>query len=117
MAQRKGGGALDRRMAFDCRVAASDGMGNVVGAFAEQFTRAVCVTPLRSGETVMAARLEGKQPVSMLVRACAKTKLVSNDWRVRDVRNGAVYAVTSLPLLSDDGQFISFLAQTGGADG
>lgn len=79
---------LKEKVAFDVREVISDGYGNERGPFIEQFERRAGFTFLRGGEGVMAARLEGRQPIVVRLRLCSKTKLISPDWQMRNLRDG-----------------------------
>ncbi|WP_275790549.1 phage head completion protein [Pararhizobium gei] len=43
---------------------------------------------LRGGETVMAARLSGRQPIVVTVYDNAQTRQIDETWRMRNARNG-----------------------------
>jgi SPP1 family predicted phage head-tail adaptor len=109
-----GAGDLKWRIAFDKRVTVDDGYGNEQGAFAEQFVVAAHLKPRFGGEAVIAARLQGHQPVTITVRQSTQTRLITPDWRARDVRTSEVYAIRS-PAVDPDGkrQWLEFLCQTG----
>lgn len=112
MAKQPSAGDLFYRVAFDKRESQSDGYGNEDGSFVEQFQRRAGFTFLRGGETVIAARLEGRQPVIVLVRSDAQTRLVDADWQMRDVRTSTVYAVKST-IPSDDRQWLHITVESG----
>lgn len=108
-----GAGQLYERVAWDERQAASDGYGNVQGAFVEQFQTRAGFVYLRGSESVIAARLEGRQPIVVRVRASSQTRRIAPDWRMRDARDGQwtgggepvwtgpVYAVRSIAATPD----------------
>lgn len=96
-------------VAFDARSSVDDGFGNQVETWVEQFTCRAGYTHLRGGESVIAGRLEGRQPIVVRVRASAAARQVSPAWRMRDLRagewsgagasaywNGPAYAVRSI---------------------
>ena len=118
-------GRLNERVAFDARDQADDGEGNVEGEFVERFERLAGFTFLRGTETVIAARLEGRQPIVVRVRACSQTRQIDAGWRMRDLRNGEwlgsgsdaywsgpVYAVRSV-IPTEDRQFIDVAVESG----
>jgi head-tail adaptor len=109
-------GAKTYLMAFDRRVAASDGAGNELGGWAEQFRAWVAIRFLRGGEAVQAARLEGEQPAILTVWASAQTKLVGHAWRAREVVSGRSWNVKSAAL-TDSRSEIEMVAMAGVADG
>ncbi|WP_421406831.1 phage head completion protein [Agrobacterium tumefaciens] len=105
-------GSLHERIAFEARAPEDDQHGNVEGDFVEQFQRRAGFTFLRGGEAVIAARLEGRQPVVVLVRSDSETRLVDTDWQMRDVRTSKVYAVKSI-IPSDDRQWLHIAVESG----
>ena len=75
---------------------ASDGYGNEQAAtWTQAFIVAARIKPARGAESVQAARLAGKQPVVITVRVSDNTKLITTDWRARNVRSGEVYNIRS----------------------
>lgn len=112
MADRPASGRLKHRVAFDRRGTGSDGHGGTSTAFAEQFTCRAAYIHLRGGETVQAARLEGRHPQIIRVRASSSSDQVSTDWRIRDRDTGAVFAIRDIER-RDDGMYIDFLAESG----
>jgi head-tail adaptor len=90
-----GAGSLRELIAFDERIDIDDGAGNTTGAFVERFRRYGAFLALKGTEVVMASRLEGKQPYVVTVRLDERTRAVTPDWRIRDVRTGVAYAITT----------------------
>lgn len=105
-------GKLDHRFAFGERVVSSDGYGNEVTDFADRFTVWAGVTYLRGSEAVIAARLEGRQPVVIRVRQSTQTRQISTDWRASDARSGEVYNIRSI-VPTDDQAFFDITAERG----
>jgi SPP1 family predicted phage head-tail adaptor len=91
-----GAGSLRELLAFDKRIETDDGHGNTTAEFAEVFRAAGAFQALKGTEAVMADRLEGRQPYIVTVRYSASVALVTTDWRIRDVRSGAAYAITTV---------------------
>lgn len=125
MAEKHGAGMLDKRVAFDQRISADDGYGNRQDAFAEVFQCHAGFNPMRGGEAVIAARLEGVQPIAVKLRANANTLAIRPDWRMRDLRDGAwvnppdntewsgpLYAVNSV-LRTPDRKYIDLIVTSG----
>lgn len=110
-------GELRHKIAFDKRQDvnpdAPDDYGNTQSEFVEQFVVSAKVQAKFGGETVTAARLQGQQPVTITVRQSSQTRLIKEDWRARDVRSGAVYAIRSI--VDPDGKraWLEILTQTG----
>lgn len=124
MAKQRSAGDLHYRFAFDKRVNVKDGYGNTKGGWQQQFDCRAGVIHLRGGEQVMADRLVGKHSQIVFVRRSLSAKLVTTDWRVRDMRDGefvdGVWVGSSFNIRditpSDDRAWLDFLVQSGGAD-
>ena len=113
MVDKNGQGALYERVAWDVRSVVDDGYGNEVsGDWSEQFRTRAGFTFLRGSEAVIAARLEGRQPVIVRVRASSKTRQITTDWRMRDARTGEVYAVRSV-IETEDRAFLDVTVEAG----
>lgn len=108
--QKNGAGPLRDRVVFDQPVRRDDGHGGGDVTFEERFRRWANVTFLRGSEAVIAARLEGRQPIVVRVRAMGDVMAVDHTWRIR--HGGKAYGVTSTAL-SDNRDFIDFMAQSG----
>lgn len=107
-------GRMTHRLRFEARALVSDGYGNEVGDFAEEFTRWAEVLPLKGGEAVQAARLSGTQPVVIRVYRDNETLEIGADWRAIDVNDGTVYALTSPPTdMEQKRQMLSMTATIG----
>lgn len=107
-----GAGLLQERVAFDKRSEATDEYGNYVAAWVEQFSTRAQFIPLRGTESVMAARLENRQPVIVRIRRSAAAELVDNDWRMRDLRTGEEYQIRTVTPDVSRGM-IDILTETG----
>ncbi|PWR24568.1 head-tail adaptor protein [Zavarzinia aquatilis] len=120
-----GAGDLVRRVAFDARDVLDDGFGNGVETWQQRLVCRAGFTFLRGGESVIAARLEGRQPIVVRVRASSSTRQIGADWRMRDLRAGAwaadaggaywagpVYAVRSV-IPSPDRQWLDIMVESG----
>lgn len=79
-------GKLRDRVFLDAPIELPDGSGGVETGWAEQFSRAASIMYLRGGETVQAARLSGRQPAVITLRADRQTRLIAPQWRLRDTR-------------------------------
>jgi hypothetical protein len=92
-----GAGPLRELFAFDQRPLADDGYGNTQSAdFVEVFRCAASSTPLRGTEAVIAARLTGIQPTTVVVRYSPQSLRVTTAWRARDTRTGTVFDITAV---------------------
>lgn len=93
--------SLEHSAAFDRRIEIDDGYGNTVGSWQEQFKRRISFLYAGGGETVMAARLEGRGILKCRVVADSSTRTIFHDWRMRDVRRGTVYAIKEVDAVTD----------------
>lgn len=109
-----GAGKLDRRLRFETRETISDEYGNeIAGPWVLQFTEAAKRVWLRGGETVMAARLQSRQPVIITIRNSERARAVTADWRAVDTRDGRVYNLRENPKESDNRGYLEMLAESG----
>lgn len=106
-------GRLDKRLQFAERREIDDGAGNTVAEYVPQYECAANIKRLRGGESVMAARLEAREPVIVTVRACIAARRITNDWRATDMRDGTIYAVKEMPREADNRGHLEFLAMSG----
>ena len=109
---KRGAGQLTESVAFDALDNVEDGYGNRQQEFVEQFRIRAGYTWLRGGEAVVAARLEGLQPLIVRVRVCDDTNRIKPDWRMRDLRTATVYAIRAVSRSLDRG-FLDVLVQSG----
>jgi SPP1 family predicted phage head-tail adaptor len=112
----RGAGDLKHRVAFDLRMPKSDGAGNGIAEWREEFEAYAGFIHLRGGETVMAARLQGQHTLVIFVRASSQTRSVESDWRIRNSRDGTIYNIRDI-VHSEDRAWIEFTCQSGVAAG
>lgn len=94
MAKQFGAGDLRERVKFQKRGGTEDGYGNEVpGQWEDQFTRAAHFIMKPGSESVLAARLQGTQPVTMILRYDDQTRTIGTDWRAVDTRDNTAYAI------------------------
>jgi len=75
----------------------ADGFGGVEHQYSEQFRRECAMMYLRGGETVQAARLDGRQPAVVTVPIDSDTELVTpTRWRLRDIRTGKEFNIQAI---------------------
>jgi len=84
--QRRRAGALRDRIALEATVKRGDGYGGTIEAWQERAVLWASILYLRGGETVQAARLVGRQPVVITVRASDVTRAIDGTWRAIDLR-------------------------------
>jgi len=109
MAGRIGAGELSRRVVFDSP--STDEEGVVDGWTPAVLHAWARFRYLRGGETVQAARLDGRQPVVVTIRATETARTITSDWRMRD-EDDMVYNVrTAIP--SDDRAWVELTVESG----
>lgn len=108
-----GAGALRDLVAFEKRTEQDDLHGNTRGEFENQFSAAACIQARFGGESVTAARLEGRQPATITVRFSSNTRQVTTEWRLRDERTGTVYNIRSIDDRDKRHQWIDILCESG----
>lgn len=107
-------GELRDKVAFEMRASVDDGAGNEQsGDWVIQCEVAARVTPRLGGETVMAARLAGRKPVTIKVRVSSSTERITTDWRGRNVRTGEIYNLRSIANLDERRRYLDILADAG----
>lgn len=92
--------ALRTRVHLQSRGTVPDGFGNMVpgGEFETRHTAWANLHPLRGGETVIASRLEGRQPYLVTMRSSSETREMNESWRIVEKSDPSrVYAITSPP--------------------
>ena len=114
MAKKTGAGQLRSKLQFQKRAVGDDGFGNeVVGDFETVFTDAAELIPRMGTESVMGARLQGLQPLTIRVRSHTKTRALDATWRAVG-REGEVYEIVSPPVnVSQKNDYIEMLATIG----
>lgn len=120
MAAPTNAGRLKSRVRFEKRSAAlPDAYGTVEGDWVEQFTRRAEVKPLKGAESVIAARLQGRQPAVMVVRRDSETKAITTDWRAVEIMPGdeRTYNIRGVDDMERDNRWITLLCEAGVADG
>lgn len=107
-------GSLQDLYGFESRDPTPDGYGNdVSGAWVERFAaHAETIYVARGTENILAARLEGRQPVLLRVRNSIAAKTVTTDWRAHDKRGDRYFNVRAIAQ-SPDRAFLEILAEAG----
>ncbi|MBL0374031.1 phage head closure protein [Rhizobium sp. KVB221] len=105
-------GNLYYKIAAYTRMPTDDGLGNTVSEWDEQFQCRAAYHHLRGGESVMAARLQGKHTQIISVRSSSQTRQITTDWQVRDVRTDDVFNIRDVTHETDRA-WISLLVEKG----
>ena len=104
-------GSLYHKVIFDLIEEVEDGKGGF-DQVAVTFETRAHIRFLRGGETVQAARLQGRQPVVVTVRRSSKSMQIDADTVMRDMRTGTVYNIRAV-VPTEDRQFIEITAESG----
>jgi head-tail adaptor len=110
---------LNARVRFEARALVSESGGDVLGDWQEQFTRFASVQPLTGGEEVRGQRLQGLQPVTIMVRYDSQTKAIDPSMRAVELKDSAVFKVYAIKTVEDverDRAYVTILAISGAAD-
>ncbi|MBX8785275.1 head-tail adaptor protein [Ochrobactrum sp. GRS2] len=118
-------GQMDYSVAFDAPAKIPDGHGGTETGWTadnQAVKEYAAFRYLRGGETVLASRLQGKQPVVVTVYSNSATRQITTAWRMRDVRAGSydakgkwrgdVYNIRSI-VPTNDRQFLEITAERG----
>lgn len=100
------------RLAFDAPVATPNGQGGQLMGWTERLQAYGWIRWLRGSETVIAARLAGRQPAVVTIPSSAAARLITTEWRMRDVRSGEEFNIRSI-VESDDRADIELTVEKG----
>lgn len=103
---------LFEAVAFDIPTPQSDGQGGMEEGWTQGHACRANFLYLRGGETVQAARLEGRQPVVVTIRSCEAARQITPEWRMRDMRRHDVYNIRSI-VPSDDRMYFELTCEKG----
>lgn len=106
-------GDIRFRVDFLSRAPRVDGAGNTEGPYEVRFRRWARITPLKGGEEVMAARLQGTQPAIIRVRSDSNTRQVTSQWRARDTINNVDYNIRTLSNIDERNIWLDIMAEAG----
>lgn len=100
------------RVAFDEPNPVPNGQGGQLMGWVERLQAYAAIRWLRGGETVIAARLAGRQPAVVTIPASTAARLITTEWRMRDVRSGDEFNIRSM-VVSDDRADIELTVERG----
>ena len=99
-------------VAFESPAAVSDEYGRTESGWTAEFTCRAHFLYLRGGETVQAARLEGRQPIVATIRSHDLARQVTPGWRMIDTQRSVTYNVRSV-VPTDDRRHVEVTAESG----
>lgn len=88
-------GELRERLIFQSPAPLDDGYGNQEQGWQDEFTAWARLQPKVGGETVLAARLTGRQIYLVHLRSSGNTRRVAPEWQAVHVKNGRVFQIKS----------------------
>lgn len=113
---------LTWRVAFDPPILGEDG-AEASWDMAAAIEERAHIRWLRGGEAVQAARLAGRQPAVVSIRASVAGRMITSDWRMRRLDEGEVttgpdwigpsWQVRTAPVLTDDRRFLEITIEGG----
>lgn len=108
-------GDLDHRILFQER--GLDANGDPGGPWEDRHTVWAQMVWLRGSESAVQQRLEGKQPVAIVVRSSTQTRAITTAWRAVNARcRDQEFNIVAVSPAKERG-FLDILAQRGGATG
>lgn len=110
-----GAGELRDRITFEAR--GLDANGDPLGAWEPRFTVWAQLVWLRGSESALQQRLEGKQPVAVVIRDSSQTREIDTAWRAVNARKTTERFNITAASPSKKRGFIDVLAVKGGATG
>ncbi|OWJ70993.1 phage head-tail adapter protein [Haematobacter missouriensis] len=105
-------GGRNFRVAFDEPIATPNGQGGQLMGWTERLHAYARIMWLRGSETVIAARLAGRQPAVVVIPSSTIARLITTEWRMRDVRSGDVFNIRTM-VESDDRADIELTVEKG----
>lgn len=112
-----GAGDFRSTVRLEKRAASTDQFDNeTTGDWEAQFTRRAYIGPMKGGETVIAQRLEGRQPAVIVLRHDAETKTITNDWRAIEIRHDGsevTYAIHDVRDMENRRKHVTLLCAAG----
>lgn len=107
-------GQMRERVRFARRDRIDDGFGNRrSGDFIALFERSAQFIMKPGSEAALAARLEGRQPVTMIVRLDRQTREITPSWAAQDARTGVIYAIQAAADMDRRGQWLTLVCMGG----
>jgi head-tail adaptor len=113
-------GKMRARVRFDAmEPMGEDPGGGYVMGWVAKCTRWAEIRPLQGREEVLAQRLQGVQPVLIIVRLDDVTQTIRTDWRAVELKGETVVATYALKTACDmerGGAFMTMMAEAGAPD-
>lgn len=101
--------ALSSRVTFQSPIHWRDADGQQQHGWRPEFREWVKVHYLRGGESVMASRMQSRNPAILTVRASRQAERITSEWRA--LVNGKAFEVKEDPRPTPDRAFYEMLAE------
>jgi head-tail adaptor len=109
-----GAGRMREKLLFQSPANIPDEYGNEQTAWADEFTTAAELIPLKGGEPVLAARLTGVQPYIIRIRGSAAARGITTAWRAIDARNqNRIFNIRSVANTDQKNAWLDIMAEDG----
>lgn len=103
---------LSEKVRFEIPAPFDDGYGNTTHGWTPEFSCRAQFIYARGGETVEAARLQGRSIFKVRIRQCSAAKAILSSWRMVDARRGTTYNIREVDQISDR-QWVYLLVESG----
>lgn len=107
-----GAGKLRDLVAFEEPTQVDGSFGIKAGPWLERFRRLANAEAMPGNEPVIAQRLQGVNPIKIVVRASTQTRTITSAWRVLHVVTGARYNIRSV-VPQPDREWIWLVCESG----
>lgn len=108
-----GAGQLRERLTFQSPTSAEDGLGNTEEGFTTEFSVQARLQPRVGGETLLAARLAGRQVYLIHVHSTSETRTIAPDWQAVHA-DGRVFQIKSpIRNMDEKGLYLEIDAEMG----
>lgn len=103
---------LSEKVRFESPALFDDGQGGTINGWTPEFSCRAQFIYARGGESVEAARLQGRSIFKVRIRQCAAASGIQQSWRMVDARRGTAYNIREIDQISDR-QWVYLLVESG----
>lgn len=94
-------GQLIEKVSFKSPAASNDGYGGTTDGWVDRFTDRAQFIYAGGGESLQAARLEGRSVMKVKIRSHTQSRMITQDWMMVDERRGAIYNIREIDAETD----------------
>lgn len=119
MKQRSPNAALNERVTFQqlkARDPNEPDYGQTYEGWQDVFTAPARLRPRLGSEAVIASRLQGTQPYTLIVHSARQSRLVTPAWRAVNARTGTIYNIKSIINPDENNQYLEMLVVNEGGE-